>query len=72
MMTVVFFLFEKPPDHGVCDHATLVGNAVIDLEGSEDDIDIVLLGGELIIIFFNNPLRLLEVLYYLLVTDQGA
>ena len=72
MVTVAFFFFDKPPDHWVCDHVFSVGNTVLALEGFEDDINIVLLGGGLIIIFFNDAVRLFEVLYYSLVTDRGA
>ena len=64
--------FEKPPDHRVCDNVASVGNTVVALEGFEDGIYIVFLGGEMIIIFFNDPVRFSEVVYYGFVADWGA
>ena len=71
-MTVVLCFFDKPPDHWVCDHVASVGNTVVAFEGFEDDIDTVFLGGEMITIFFNNPVRFSEVVYYSFVVDWGA
>ena len=71
-MIVALRFFDKIPDHGVCNNIFSVGNSVIVLEGFEDDINIVLLGGELITILFNGLVRLFEVLYYHLVTNRSV